>query len=584
MELESRQTASSYINNLLLSRGLLRNGVPIEFAKPDSTEGGVNATMSQVMNLVHDLILRRDVTFPSRHSIFFRLTIFQREAETMSSLSQTAQSLRTTISQQNQSITQLQNRSSDIDRQLALVTAQERSAQATLHSAETRNRALREEMARLKASVAQLRGQCATDLRRRDGEISRLKKHLEGRRGRDGNSNQIGVVVVTPGMNKAGQPSRNGFDTDLDSPEYSLKQETTEFLTQLSQGLSDENDSLIGLVRGTLATLRSLQGLPPDTNEDLNASVGLEVQYDDTGVMVGPPSYETLATRTDEVLEHLRGLLTNPSFVPIEELELREEEIHRLREGWEMMAGRWKEAVTLLVGWEKKVARDGDTIKLEDLKLGLKLGSGMPSAEEARHSPFKLDSLQKLPIEEEPSEVFREELLDDLPPLESEEEEFEPILEGRSYQDTKALRERHTNTSKSSTKKRSSDALDDVEDQSLKDRVMHVGAIASQPLQQENPSNPKSKLPRQTRHAGHESASFGARQHANKHGAMESPTTTVAEKLEMAKKEAEAARQRANSRRKGQAIATKGANKKLKSSRRRSTLSPQELLNLMNQV
>lgn len=62
MESQNLRTASSYINNLLLSRGLLRNGVPIEFAKPNKAEGGLNATMVKIMNLVHDLILRRDVS------------------------------------------------------------------------------------------------------------------------------------------------------------------------------------------------------------------------------------------------------------------------------------------------------------------------------------------------------------------------------------------------------------------------------------------------------------------------------------------------------------------------------------------
>ena len=61
MDTQSLRTASTYINNLLLSRGLLRNGVPIEFACPANAEGGVDATMGKVMNLVHDLILRRDV-------------------------------------------------------------------------------------------------------------------------------------------------------------------------------------------------------------------------------------------------------------------------------------------------------------------------------------------------------------------------------------------------------------------------------------------------------------------------------------------------------------------------------------------
>lgn len=61
MDPQNRRTASAYINNLLLSRGLLRNGVPIDFATPGNAEGGLDATMGQVMTLVHDMILRRDV-------------------------------------------------------------------------------------------------------------------------------------------------------------------------------------------------------------------------------------------------------------------------------------------------------------------------------------------------------------------------------------------------------------------------------------------------------------------------------------------------------------------------------------------
>ena len=241
-------------------------------------------------------------------------------------------------------------------------------------------------MVRLKGTVAQIRAQCATDVRRRDGEIQRLKRHLEGRRGRDGNGGQVGVVVVMPGTSKGPQGKRNGeAEADFESPTYSLKQETTEFLTQLSQGLSDENDALIGLVRGTLATLRSLQGLSGsgqgsemDENLDLVDAANI--------VVGGPPSYEALATSTDEVLEHLRELLTNPSFVPLEEVEIREDEIQRLREGWERMAARWKEAVALMDGWKKRMVDTGDTINLDDLRMGLNLGSGIPTVQEAQES------------------------------------------------------------------------------------------------------------------------------------------------------------------------------------------------------
>lgn len=61
MEPNNLQVASNYINNVLLARGLLRSGQPIDFAQPENEEGGADATMARVINLVNDLVLRRDV-------------------------------------------------------------------------------------------------------------------------------------------------------------------------------------------------------------------------------------------------------------------------------------------------------------------------------------------------------------------------------------------------------------------------------------------------------------------------------------------------------------------------------------------
>lgn len=266
---------------------------------------------------------------------------------------------------------------------------------------------MKEEMARLKGTVAQIRSQCANDIRRRDGEIKKLKRHLEGRRGKDGNGGQVGIVVVKRGMNNAQQGSKlSENEVDLGSPEYSLKQETTEFLTQLSQGLSDENDALIGLVRSTLATLRSLQGLPKDSAPGLNRLEDAGGGYSNLA-LTAPPSYEDLAADTDDVLEHLSGLLTNPSFVPLEEVEIREDEIIRLRAGWEKMEARWKEAVALMDGWRKRMVNTGDTINLDDLRVGLNLGSEIPPLPDGQIASI----LKQKPLEDtlNSSQLFDEE-------------------------------------------------------------------------------------------------------------------------------------------------------------------------------
>jgi hypothetical protein len=65
IESENLRTASLYINNQLLSRGLLRDGHTIDFAQPGDSDAEVADTMSSIMAVVNDLILRRDVSIPS---------------------------------------------------------------------------------------------------------------------------------------------------------------------------------------------------------------------------------------------------------------------------------------------------------------------------------------------------------------------------------------------------------------------------------------------------------------------------------------------------------------------------------------
>jgi hypothetical protein len=74
METQNLQAASTYVNNLLLARGLLKSGQAIDFANPDNHEGGTDATMAQIINLVNDLVLRRDVSHDSILCIALALT------------------------------------------------------------------------------------------------------------------------------------------------------------------------------------------------------------------------------------------------------------------------------------------------------------------------------------------------------------------------------------------------------------------------------------------------------------------------------------------------------------------------------
>ncbi|PGH34017.1 hypothetical protein GX50_03164 [[Emmonsia] crescens] len=379
METQNLFTASDYINNLLLARGLLRNGKPIDFARPENAPGGTDDTMSRVINLVHDLVLRRD-----------------REAEQRENLATNIRALRSTEAKQTLEIERLQAKTTDLSRSLALAEGQERAFKATIHSAETTNRGLKEQIQRMKTSIQQIRSQCATDIRKRDVELQKLKSHLTDRQ--RGKREGLGVTTITitptPKINTGRKVFEGG--EGLESAGYSLKQETTEFLTNLCQELSDENDAMIGIVKNTLQTLRSLQGLSEvpekdDKEQDMLASNACERSGLETSTTELTPHYEKLSAEMDLVLEQLRSLLTNPSFVPLEEVEVRDNEIYRLRDGWEKMEERWKEAVSMMDSWHKRMAQGGMSVNIDELKQGMGLGLRVDKPERVRPEPNEGD-------------------------------------------------------------------------------------------------------------------------------------------------------------------------------------------------
>lgn len=234
-----------------------------------------------------------------------------------------------------------------------------------------------------------MRISCANDVRKRDVQIQRLKGHLTGAQ-RGSNTRVVGASCTIStgsgtsrrdGLHSSAPAGAGGMTTsrdDRDQPrlqdaEYSLKQETTEFLTQLSQGMSDENDALIALVKETLRTLRHLMNLPPGPAQASQAEADAD---NDEMVSIVPTSFSTLSNDLEFVLGKLQVLLTRDDFVPINEVYARDEEIERLRDGWEKMGLRWREAVEMMREWQGKLS-GGGTVGVEDLTRGMNLGEGL---------------------------------------------------------------------------------------------------------------------------------------------------------------------------------------------------------------
>ncbi|KAI9791723.1 MAG: hypothetical protein M1816_003533 [Peltula sp. TS41687] len=348
MDPHNLQKASDYINNLLLSRGLLRNGENIDFDLTSTRKADCEAVSAKIINLVHDLVLRRD-----------------RESEHREHLALTIQNLRSSEAKNHADIGRLQFQNAELDRHLSLAQGQEHSLKANVRRAEDAAKSVREEMQRLKTTLKNVRAQTAIEARQQDLEIRRLRSHLEAK--------QRGTRVP-PTAPASAEPCQQRKDAaiPLTSPDYSLSQESSEFLAQLCQNLSDENDGLIALVQSSLARLRSLQGLQNATAvASGNGNGGGHTERRQTSqqshvrarsTLALPTPCETLAAEMQTELKQLQKILTNPSSVPIEEVEAREEEIARLRQGWEKMEGRWREAVAMMDGWRRRIADDGTLV------------------------------------------------------------------------------------------------------------------------------------------------------------------------------------------------------------------------------
>ncbi|KAI0386807.1 Afadin and alpha-actinin-binding-domain-containing protein, partial [Hypomontagnella monticulosa] len=349
---DNLRTASLYINNQLMSRGLLRDGHNIDFANPDAGEGGIGATMGKVMSVINDLILRRD-----------------RDAENRESLSTTLRTMRADSQRQTTELTRQAEKLADTQRKLDSAEGTERALRTQLKGAETSIHKLKDDAAKMKALLTQARAACANEIRKRDRQIDGLKKAVaDASRVRGGGrSRDVLSISVTGevGGDERGVPAGATQDEG-----YSLRMETNAFLTELARGLSEENETLLALVRQTVETLRDMSGLDRGSQSDNEAAAD---RRSDVVVMAPQKSAEELATELEVIMEHLRTILTNPSFVPIEEVEVREEAIIRLRKGLETMESRWKDAVHMIDGWRKRMVSSGKAVDMEDLQMGLRL-------------------------------------------------------------------------------------------------------------------------------------------------------------------------------------------------------------------
>ncbi|KAK6520348.1 hypothetical protein TWF506_000621 [Arthrobotrys conoides] len=194
--------------------------------------------------------------------------------------------------------------------------------------------------------VQQVRTQHANEIRKRDHQISKMKERLlEKSRGWRGNKQPISF----PGVTISGTSSTTHLGGSVGSEnlvpggtDVALTDDTTAILTTLSQNLADENDTLVSMIKSTVTTLKAISGM--DTEVDQEA----ELEEGERNVIANDVSYASLSNDMDEVLEHLKEMLNQPNYVPLEDLDARDREIERLGLQLRGTLEAWKNAIALV--------------------------------------------------------------------------------------------------------------------------------------------------------------------------------------------------------------------------------------------
>ncbi len=578
MDSGSLHTASTYLNNLLLARGLLRNGKSIGFASLEKGTTGTDHTMAKIINLVHDLVIRRD-----------------RDADQRESLATNIHNLRAEEAQRASEVDRLQTKNAELLRNLAIADGQKRSLEASAQKVEASARELKEQMAKMRSTLDQVRAKCVNDIRKRDIELEKLKKHVSGMQRGATHSSGMKIVQMNPQppLPKNAREYRSGVP--INDENWSLEKETNDFLAAVVNETSTENVALRHIVDGTVTTLKELTGLNQAREDSqIDPEIGIPGQYKKSRVKTQSAqeealvSCEDLADQMDVVLGHCRAILKDPSFVSIEEVQIREDEIIKLREGWERMASRWKDAVAMMDTWRKRMLEGGNTVDLDDLSsLGLgKSLAVMPDPQAVMDADESSTAMfDNEPFDNEPDAMNEE--LDDSDNEGSDSIEHEPNLEiarpppkrlassparrgVRLPRPVAAFNEIDGNVQR----KQSHSAQTTLANSSADSGIGSLdGSVGLDSSLEKSPSEISSRV---SPPHGHVSVLLILKQRGKR-----SPLLSVAEKLaitEAEAREAEERRQQQRATHKRKASTSSGQHK---TSRRRSTLSPEELAQLI---
>lgn len=209
-----------------------------------------------------------------------------------------------------------------------------------LAKANLESKQLKDSLAKTTAALNHTKIQTANDLRKRDMQIMRMKEHLADggtvRRSKASSS----MTIKTMAGSRSGPPISATYAVYDLSLQASIAKENDDRLAKLAQEVSKENDQLVELLQATLTSLDSLVEIDEEEHPLFSST---------------SQSIIMLEAQLKVRLTALRDILDMPNYVPIAEVELRDDKIRDLQNNLLQIKTEWGAAQHVLKGLTETV-------------------------------------------------------------------------------------------------------------------------------------------------------------------------------------------------------------------------------------
>lgn len=340
------KSATLYINNILVSKGYIRDDERLEFGPIDGKE-------KSDPDIGEDETTRNETSEKDVRTInviYSLLKTIDDDSKTNESNAQLAKDLKRKQDEENTKTERLNSKANALQKQVTSLEHLNESLESTVDSLRKSNSHAKDQVGRLKNIVKQHRQQFANELRRRDMQIGKLKERLQDTTRR---------TKTLSGVSGTLSKSYNSYSTTALSSVVE-NNESTDSIDSVSSELASMNNSLVAENNALLVMLHeirdSLSFVTDETHSNIisqESATYNENPQNSTEVLIRCKSTEELKEEVSDCVDYIKQALHSPNYVSVVELKEKETEIQKLKDQLSDANTNWQKAISTMDQWKK---------------------------------------------------------------------------------------------------------------------------------------------------------------------------------------------------------------------------------------